>query len=192
LWYKVYRSRKEAFCLAWPHAFHLLQWDGRLQQLLLFAASSGRLRHCAVGNMGYGEFWGRDSTPGQSDVPAHDGCTLGARHDISHLLGSYKLGQLDPAVKKKLPGRKAPVHIHVASSEHSSKPAKEWLLVEWPEGGEAPTKYWLSTLQSNTFYAPLCAKSRHQVSCIKWRWEARRLANGFVLNPLHQGRRFRQ
>jgi hypothetical protein len=24
--------------------------------------------------------------------------------------------------------------------------SEEWLLIEWPEGEQAPTKYWLSTL----------------------------------------------
>src|SRR5262249_12442364 len=27
--------------------------------------------------------------------------------------------------------------------------AEEWLLIEWPEGGAKPTRYWLSTLPAN-------------------------------------------
>jgi P4 family phage/plasmid primase-like protien len=46
--------------------------------------------------------------------------------------------------------RFARVRVHVASShERSGKLAKEWLLIEWPEGEDEPTKYWLSTLPSN-------------------------------------------
>jgi len=44
---------------------------------------------------------------------------------------------------------------------------EEWLLVEWPEGEEAPTKYWLSTLSSDTMLAEL-------VECAKLRWRIER------------------
>jgi hypothetical protein len=37
---------------------------------------------------------------------------------------------------------------HIAIKLAESRP-EEWLLIEWPEGEEAPTKYWLSTLPSN-------------------------------------------
>src|SRR3974390_2758726 len=33
----------------------------------------------------------------------------------------------------------------------SCKPAKEWLLIEWPDGDDEPTKYWLSTLPNIPF-----------------------------------------
>jgi hypothetical protein len=51
-------------------------------------------------NMGYGEFWGRDIVPGQYDALAHYGCTFVRGMFFSYLLGSYKPGQLDPAVQK--------------------------------------------------------------------------------------------
>jgi hypothetical protein len=50
-------------------------------------------------NMGYGEFWGRDIAPGQYDVLARYGCTFVRGMFFSYLLGSYKPGQLDPAVQ---------------------------------------------------------------------------------------------
>ena len=48
--------------------------------------------------------------------------------------------------------RFAVVRIRPASRdwEFAAPPAHEWLLIEWPEGEEAPTKYWLSTLPENT------------------------------------------
>jgi hypothetical protein len=32
---------------------------------------------------------------------------------------------------------------------------EEWLLIEWPEGEEAPTKYWFSTLPANIAFHQL-------------------------------------
>jgi SRSO17 transposase len=43
----------------------------------------------------------------------------------------------------------------------------EWLLVEWPEGEAAPTKYWLSTLPEDT---PLAT----HVDYVKLRWRIER------------------
>src|SRR5215218_591868 len=42
-------------------------------------------------------------------------------------------------------------HSVGVASRHQGpvKPAKEWLLIEWPEGEDEPTKYWLSTLPQN-------------------------------------------
>ena len=40
-----------------------------------------------------------------------------------------------------------PAHRDTARSEPWSE---EWLLVEWPEGAEEPSKYWLSNLPPGT------------------------------------------
>jgi SRSO17 transposase len=67
-----------------------------------------------------------------------------------------------------LSSRFARVRVRVASShEHSEKPAKEWLLIEWPEGGDEPTKYWLSTLPESTSFRDL-------VDAAKLRWRIER------------------
>jgi len=56
----------------------------------------------------------------------------------------------------------------VASShERPKKPTKEWLLIEWPEGEDAPTKYWLSTLPKNITFRDL-------VDAAKLRWRVER------------------
>ena len=43
---------------------------------------------------------------------------------------------------------------------------EEWLLVEWPQGESAPTKYWLSTLPADTDIATLVATAK-----MRWRIE---------------------
>jgi SRSO17 transposase len=45
--------------------------------------------------------------------------------------------------------------------------AEEWLLIEWPEGEAAPTKYWLSTLPANIGFKEL-------VDLAKLRWRVER------------------
>jgi SRSO17 transposase len=67
-----------------------------------------------------------------------------------------------------LSSRFARVLVHVASShERSGKAAREWLLIEWPEGDDAPTKYWLSTLPSSVTFCDL-------VDAAKLRWRIER------------------
>jgi SRSO17 transposase len=45
--------------------------------------------------------------------------------------------------------------------------SQEWLLIEWPEGEDAPTKYWLSTLPESTSF-------RRLVDIAKLRWRIER------------------
>jgi SRSO17 transposase len=67
-----------------------------------------------------------------------------------------------------LSSRFARVRVHVASShERRGKLTKEWLLIEWPEGEDAPTKYWLSTLPRNITFRDL-------VDAAKLRWRIER------------------
>src|SRR6202165_5771599 len=67
-----------------------------------------------------------------------------------------------------LSSRFARVRVSVASShERAQKPAKEWLLIEWPEGEDEPTKYWLSTLPKNISFRDL-------VDAAKLRWRIER------------------
>jgi SRSO17 transposase len=69
---------------------------------------------------------------------------------------------------QELSSRFARVRVHVASShERPGKPAKEWLLIEWPEGEDEPTKYWLSTLPGNITFRDL-------VDAAKLRWRIER------------------
>lgn len=67
-----------------------------------------------------------------------------------------------------LSSRFARLRVCVASSRQGpEKPAEEWLLIEWPEGEDQPTKYWLSTLPNNILFRDL-------VNTAKLRWRIER------------------
>jgi SRSO17 transposase len=67
-----------------------------------------------------------------------------------------------------LSSRFARVRVAVApSKEGPKKPKKEWLLIEWPKGEAAPTKYWLSTLPETLSFIDL-------VDATKLRWRIER------------------
>jgi SRSO17 transposase len=67
-----------------------------------------------------------------------------------------------------LSSRFARVRVQAASShERTGKPAKEWLLIEWPKGEEEPSKYWLSTLPDKITFPDL-------VDAAKLRWRIER------------------
>jgi SRSO17 transposase len=68
-----------------------------------------------------------------------------------------------------LSSRFARVRVRPAHRDYwlaESRP-EEWLLIEWPEGEEAPTKYWLSTLPANIGF-------RQFVDIVKLRWRNER------------------
>jgi SRSO17 transposase len=66
-----------------------------------------------------------------------------------------------------LSSRFARLRIRVASRHQDEKPGKEWLLIEWPEGEDEPTKYWLATLPKNIPFGDL-------VDAAKLRWRIER------------------
>jgi SRSO17 transposase len=67
-----------------------------------------------------------------------------------------------------LSSRFARLRVHIeASHPHPNKRAKEWLLIEWPAGEDAPTKYWLSTLPNSIPFRDL-------VDAAKLRWRIER------------------
>lgn len=68
-----------------------------------------------------------------------------------------------------LSSRFARVRVRAAHRDYKrtdSRP-EEWLLIEWPEGEDAPTKYWLATL-------PQDAAFRSLVDMAKLRWRIER------------------
>lgn len=68
---------------------------------------------------------------------------------------------------EELSSRFARVRVQVASShDRTGKPAKEWLLIEWPKGEEEPTKYWLSTLPDTITFPGLVEAAK-----LRWRIE---------------------
>src|SRR5467141_2074829 len=67
-----------------------------------------------------------------------------------------------------LSSRFARVRVRVAHSQLMPESlSQEWLLIEWPEGEAAPTKYWLSTLPANISF-------RELVDFAKLRWRIER------------------
>ena len=70
---------------------------------------------------------------------------------------------------EKLSGRFARVRLRSAHDRHiaTEKILEEWLLIEWPEDEEKPTKYWLSTLRENITFT-------HLVHVTKLRWRIER------------------
>src|SRR5271157_1165030 len=67
-----------------------------------------------------------------------------------------------------LASRFAAVRVHLAARDYkrTTPHPVEWLLVEWPEGEAAPTKYWLSTLPEDTPLATLVDYAK-----LRWRIE---------------------
>ena len=69
---------------------------------------------------------------------------------------------------ERLSSRFARLRIRVAHRDYNltaSRP-EEWLLVEWPKGENAPTKYWLSTLPQDIAFRSLVDLTK-----LRWRIE---------------------
>src|ERR1019366_2568257 len=56
-----------------------------------------------------------------------------------------------------LSSRFARVRVRIAHRDYNLTEARpeEWLLIEWPEGEDEPTKYWLSTLPKEVSFRRL-------------------------------------
>jgi SRSO17 transposase len=67
----------------------------------------------------------------------------------------------------KLRSRFARVQVRTAPIRRASERVEETLLIEWPEGEAAPTKYWLSTLDKKISF-------RRLVDIAKMRWRIER------------------
>ncbi|MBO0717479.1 MAG: IS701 family transposase [Rhizobiales bacterium] len=70
---------------------------------------------------------------------------------------------------ERLSSRFARLRVHAAHrhGDLTEGRTEEWLLIEWPEGEAAPTKYWLSTLPADTTF-------RRLVDYAKLRWRIER------------------
>jgi SRSO17 transposase len=70
---------------------------------------------------------------------------------------------------ERLSSRFARVRVRVAHRDYwpTEARAEEWLLIEWPEGENEPTKYWLSTLPDDITF-------RRLVDTTKLRWRIER------------------
>jgi len=77
---------------------------------------------------------------------------------------SWREGTAGPLSSRFAAARVRPAHDDFRLSEPR---AEEWLLAEWPEGEDEPTKYWLSTL-------PGAATLEELVATAKLRWRIER------------------
>jgi SRSO17 transposase len=69
---------------------------------------------------------------------------------------------------ERLSSRFARLRVRVAHRDYNltAGRAEEWLLIEWPKGEDAPTKYWLSTLPEGIAFHPLV-----DIAKLRWRIE---------------------
>src|SRR5690349_15530072 len=77
---------------------------------------------------------------------------------------TWREGTAGPLASRFAAVRVRPAHDDFRLSEPR---AEEWLLAEWPEGEDGPTKYWLSTL-------PEAATLEELVAAAKLRWRVER------------------
>ena len=69
---------------------------------------------------------------------------------------------------ERLSSRFARVRVRVAHRDYNLTEGRpeEWLLIEWPKGEDAPTKYWLSTLPQDITFRSLVDMTK-----LRWRIE---------------------
>jgi hypothetical protein len=67
-----------------------------------------------------------------------------------------------------LSSRFARVRVRIAHRDYNLTEARpeEWLLIEWPDGEDEPTKYWLSTLPKDVSFCRLVDTAK-----LRWRIE---------------------
>ncbi len=83
---------------------------------------------------------------------------------LSLLAEHWKTVTWRQGVKQKLRSRFAAIRVRPAHRDYwrSEPHAEEWLLMEWPQGEEQPTKYWLSTLPADTSLTELVRMAKHR------------------------------
>jgi SRSO17 transposase len=86
-----------------------------------------------------------------------------ALHGYAWRTITWREGTAGPLASRFAAVRVRPAHDDFRLSEPR---AEEWLLVEWPEGEEEPTRYWLSTLPETATLEELVATAR-----LRWRIE---------------------
>ena len=99
----------------------------------------------------------RQGQPGQDDGPDVGARTAEARVANDHL--ARRLAE-------PLRSRFARVRVRARGEGCTPNEPEEWLLIEWPKGETAPTKFWLSTLSMNIAFDALV-----DITMMRWRIE---------------------
>ena len=81
--------------------------------------------------------------------------------------GAWRTVTWREGTNERLASRFARVRVRTSPIRRAKERAEETLLVEWPEGEEEPTKYWLATLPKSTSF-------RRLVDIAKMRWRIER------------------
>ncbi len=116
--------------------------------------------------------WAPGSGPGPGHKPSHRG-----RRAAPALISVKELALALPATAWRrirwragtndwLSSRFARVRVRVGHRHLTAAPVEEWLLIEWPKGEDAPTKYWLSTLAEDISFRALVDTAK-----LRWRIE---------------------
>jgi SRSO17 transposase len=116
--------------------------------------------------------WAPGTGPQPGHRPSHRG-----RRATPDLISVKNLALAQPATAWRpirwregtndwLTSRFARIRVRVGHRHLTAAPVEEWLLVEWPPGEEAPTKYWLSTLAEDISFRALV-----DIAKLRWRIE---------------------
>jgi SRSO17 transposase len=81
--------------------------------------------------------------------------------------GAWHTVKWREGTNERLASRFARVRVRTSPIRRAKERAEETLLIEWPEGEDEPTKYWLSTLPASTSFRKL-------VDIAKMRWRIER------------------
>jgi SRSO17 transposase len=81
--------------------------------------------------------------------------------------GAWRTVKWREGTNERLSSRFARVRVRTSPIRRAKDRAEETLLIEWPEGEDEPTKYWLSTLPASTSFRKL-------VDIAKMRWRIER------------------
>ncbi len=78
--------------------------------------------------------------------------------------GAYREITWREGTDRKLRSRFAAVRVRAAHRDYEKAEPhpEEWLLIEWPRGEVAPTKYWMSTLPFSTKLKALVKMAKHR------------------------------
>ena len=101
-----------------------------------------------------------EASPGKEGKITAEALALGLPRRVWQTI-TWREGSAEP-----LCSRFARVRVRARGEGCTRDEPEEWLLIEWPKGETAPTKYWLSTLPRNIAFDRLV-----DITMMRWRIE---------------------